>query len=288
MGFVDDFDREMNAQLARWRAADVAESQRRMAGRPRDVVAGLAGTMDQELAFWTDPQVRDARLREAGGHSEADVLAAVRAPFGHKPQRFMSETDVVVARTFGRITDAEAQQKLRELREAAAGTAGRVTVQESTAGAATLVGGRRIRVTLITPGHGSSGYYPAATLEAAARDKVFPEGLPIYLDHPSSREAHERPERSVRDLAGLLVEDAKWTGAALVAEARVVPAHADLVTSLEGIAGMSIRAQGEAEPATVDGQRVRKITKLVAAESVDVVTKAGRGGRFEVLEGNRR
>jgi len=262
---------------------------------------------DRELAFWRDPAVREARIREsqAAGLNEAEVLARVRSVFRHAPeptsavlerirtpvgssaQRFDSELDISLAETFGRISATEAAKHRAKLQEAA-GTAGRVLLQESTAGAVTLVGGRRIRVTLIDPGHGSSGYYPAETLQAAAKDKVFAEGLPIYLDHPTSREAHERPERSVRDLAGLLVEDAKWSGSALVAEARIMPAHAVLVASLEGIAGMSIRAEGEMELADIDGRRVRKITRLVAAESVDIVTKAGRGGRFEVLEGDRR
>lgn len=232
-----------------------------------------------------------ARIRSAFGHRDQHtdpLLERIRRPVGHKDNQFLDETDVAVAEAFGRITAAEAAQHRSRLRESTVGAAGRVTLQESTAGSATLVGGRRIRVTLIDPGHGSSGYYPAETLQAAARDKVFAEGLPIYLDHPTQIEARDRPERSVRDLAGLLVEDAKWNGSALVAEARIVPAHAELVASLEGIAGMSIRAEGEIEPADVDGRRVRKITKLVAAESVDIVTKAGRGGRFEVLEGDRR
>lgn len=265
----DKFSEAMDADLARWRAADVAESRLQREGLARD---GFGRDLDRSA---------DAFLERFGvsrrGAVSSDHLGSE-----------LTESDIIVARMFGRMSEADADKALAELRESTVGTAGRVALQESTAGSATLVGGRRIRVTLIDPGHGSSGYYPAATLEAAAHDKVFPEGLPIYLDHPTQLEARDRPERSVRDLAGLLAEDAKWTGSALVAEARIVPAHAELVASLEGIAGMSIRAQGEVEPADVDGRRVRKITKLVAAESVDIVTKAGRGGRFEVLEGDRR
>jgi hypothetical protein len=281
MGFVDDFDRAMDANLARWRAADVAESTRQREEFARN---GFGRDLDRTADAVLE-RFGVARGGTVMGEQVDLALEAIRAPFGQKP--LQSPADIAVGRAFGRISEAEAEQAMAKLREAAVGATGRVLLQESTAKTPTLVGGRRIRVTLIDPGHGSSGYYPAATLEAAARDKVFPEGLPIYLDHPSTSEAHERPERSVRDLAGLLVEDAKWSGSALVAEARIVPAHAELVASLEGIAGMSIRAQGEMEPADIDGRRVRKITKLVAAESVDIVTKAGRGGRFEVLEGAR-
>lgn len=179
---------------------------------------------------------------------------------------------------------------LRESAGAALLTAGeRVAVREATAVAPTRLGGRRIKATLITPGAGSSGYYPAETLQQAARDRVFGKGLHIYTDHPSATEAMDRPERSVRDLAGRLTEDARWDPSvqALVAEAEIFPAFAELVTALEGVIGMSIRAQGDVEAGTVDGRPVRKITRLVNAESVDLVTKAGRGGTYEVLESRR-
>jgi hypothetical protein len=164
----------------------------------------------------------------------------------------------------------------------------RVRLQETTAVRPKALTGRRIEVTIINPGMGSSGLYTADVLEQAARDKVFPKGLALYFDHPTERELRERPERSVRDLAGRLAGDARWTGSALVAEADIVPAHAELVAGLEGVAGVSIRAQGEIEMADVNGQRVRKVTRLAApAESVDFVTQAGRGGTFRVLESER-
>jgi hypothetical protein len=178
--------------------------------------------------------------------------------------------------------------ELRESAGAALLDAGlRVRLQETTAVRPRALAGRKIEVTIITPGAGASGWYPSETLEAAARDKVFPKGLPIFLDHPTASEQRDRPERSVRDLAGRLTTDARWTGTALVAEAEVLPTQAELVAALEGVAGMSIRAQGDVEMADVGGQRVRKITRLMAAESVDFVTKAGRGGTFRVLESER-
>lgn len=178
--------------------------------------------------------------------------------------------------------------QLRESAGAALLSAGaRVPVREATAVAPTRLGGRRIRATLITPGAGSSGYYPPATLEAAARDRVFAKGLQLFLDHPGQTESYDRPERSVRDLAGVLTTDASWNGSALTAEAEVFPQFADMITALEGVIGMSIRAQGDIEPATVDGQPVRKITRLVNAESCDFVTRAGRGGSYQVLESGR-
>lgn len=244
----------------------------------------------------THEQYREHQRKRAQAEETRRQIAAEQ-----KTLRLASEHgwDWLRANTSGR--DRELVESVRQrlgsgsasqLQEAAgaalldAGVRTRVT--ESTNVRPTAVAGRRIRVTLITPGMGSSGWYDAAVLEQAAKDKVFPRGLHLFLDHPTSTESRERPERSVRDLAAVLTEDARWTGSALVAEADVLPAHAELVTSLEGVAGMSIRAMGDVEPAQMDGRQVRKITRLAApAESVDFVTKAGRGGTYEVLESGR-
>lgn len=59
---------------------------------------------------------------------------------------------------------------------------------------------------------GSSGYYPAAVLERDGA-KAFPAGTQIYLDHPTESEEWERPERSMRDLAGVLTENAFFDAA---------------------------------------------------------------------------
>lgn len=144
----------------------------------------------------------------------------------------------------------------------------------------------RIRIKIIDEGQGSSGFYPAATLRAAAKDKVFPKGTHMFLDHPSVTENFDRPERSVRDLAAVLDSDAVFESGALYAEAKVFPAYRELLTDpavFEAI-GVSIRASAEVE----ETKTGRNITKLVSSESVDFVTKAGRGGKvMEVLESAR-
>lgn len=144
----------------------------------------------------------------------------------------------------------------------------------------------RLLVGLITPGQGSSGFYPQPTLEAAASDKVFPAGTHMYLDHPTESEAYERPERSVRDLAAVLSEDARWDPAAeaLVAEAEIFGPYAEAIVAMKDHIGVSIRASAEVS----EGPKGRTIEKLVAAESADFVTKAGRGGSImAVLESSR-
>lgn len=163
-------------------------------------------------------------------------------------------------------------------------------IRESTASSVVAAAPGRIKVGLITPGLGSSGYYSQQVLENAARDKVWPKGTHIFFDHPSEAEMYDRPERSVRDLAGILDEDAYWDGTGLVAEAKVIGPYRDLVTDpvfIESV-GMSIRAAGEARVGEVDGQKCQIITQLSEGMSVDLVTRAGRGGRvMAVLESAR-
>jgi hypothetical protein len=144
----------------------------------------------------------------------------------------------------------------------------------------------RLLIGIITPGQGSSGFYPADVLEAAATDKVFPAGTQMFFDHPTESDNFERPERSVRDLAAVLSEDARWDGSKLVAEASVFGPYRDLLSDAEfsKAIGVSIRASAEVK----EGKNGREITRLVHAESVDFVTKAGRGGSIlQVLESAR-
>lgn len=126
---------------------------------------------------------------------------------------------------------------------------------------------------------GSSGYYPAEVLrrDGAA---AFPTGTHVYLDHPSLTEEMDRPERSVRDLAGFLIDDARYEegpdGRGLFARIQFIPAVKDQIQSLAPHVGLSIRAAGEIEE-TSTGRVVRSIREGL---SVDVVTRAGAGGRL--------
>lgn len=148
----------------------------------------------------------------------------------------------------------------------------------------------RLLVGLITPGWGSSGYYSDQVLENAATDKVWPKGTHVYFDHPTESEKFDRPERSVRDLAAVLTEDATWDGAQLSAPADVIGLYKDLVTDpvfVEAV-GMSIRAAAETTTGEADGRQGTIITRLTEGISVDLVTHAGRGGKvLAVLESAR-
>lgn len=145
------------------------------------------------------------------------------------------------------------------------------------------VGGRKFRARLIEGDVlGSSGYYPRAVIE---RDGpvVFPKGTHVYVDHPTESEKFDRPERSIRDLAGRIASTPVYEGDGLYADVEVIPSLAPMVESLMDDIGMSIRARGTYEPGTVNGEQVKMITSLTSSESVDFVTKPGAGGRITAL-----
>ncbi len=58
---------------------------------------------------------------------------------------------------------------------------------------------------IISPGRGSSGYYPAAVLE---RDgpQVFKKGTLMYFNHATASEAAQRPEGDYNNLAAVTIE----------------------------------------------------------------------------------
>lgn len=149
-----------------------------------------------------------------------------------------------------------------------------------------------IPIVLISPGWGSSGYYSADVLKNAAEAGVFGKGLQLFLDHPGEAETYDRPERSVRDLAATLAEDATWDpNLGIVGEAVPFGAAADMLADkdfAEAI-GVSIRAYADSTIGEAEGRKGQIITDIVEAISADFVTRAGRGGRVlvELMESAR-
>lgn len=140
----------------------------------------------------------------------------------------------------------------------------------------------RFLVRIIDEGEGSSGYYPADTLQLAEADRVFPAGLHMYLDHAAALRRGPHGERSVKDLAAVQAEDARYDPnlKGLVAEVDVFGAEGMPVDRLKEIAphiGVSISASAIMGP-PLQGQRKATVRRLVEAESVDFVVRAGRGG----------
>lgn len=238
--------------------------------------------------------VFEQELREAyearGMSPEAARLAAqgrggtVRAghPFDRLVEAYKSHGLSAEAARLAAIGRNGAGSQQHKLSESATMTRGGVALVES-ARLVEAAGGRptatRFRARLIAGDvQGSSGYYPAATLRESAG--AFHVDLPVYLDHPSVSDSYERPERSVRDLAGRLVETATYQGDGLYSTIEVFPHMAPLVESLADFIGLSIRASGEVEPSTSGSIRGPIVTAITEAASVDLVTAAGAGGRL--------
>ena len=160
-----------------------------------------------------------------------------------------------------------------------------VTISEAT-GSITSGTSGRFRIRIIDEGEGSSGYYPATAVEAAATDRIFPAGTHIYMDHATKLQRGPNGERSVRDLVGVLESDAVYVpeAHALDADADIFPAYREMVTEVKDHVGLSVSASAQIGPPQ-PGQRKPTITRIVEAESVDLVVKAGRGGQIlQVIE----
>lgn len=141
-------------------------------------------------------------------------------------------------------------------------------------------------IKLISPGRGSSGFYPPETLKKAAENKVFKAGTQMFWNHDTDAEESSRPEGDLNRLAAVTTTDAAWNesghdGPGLYARAKVFSDYVDKVKEKGPHIGLSIRAGGHRDEAAVgaDGKK-GVITALKNAASVDFVTKAGRDGKI--------
>lgn len=138
-------------------------------------------------------------------------------------------------------------------------------------------------IKLIAPGWGSSGYYPAKTLQQAA--SVFSKGVKMFWNHQTAAEEASRPEGDLSHLAGELLEDSRWeaqgsAGPGLYAKAKVFDRFKDAVKDLAPHIGVSIRASGFSKQGEAEGRKGPVIERIAAARSVDFVTVPGAGGQI--------
>ena len=83
-------------------------------------------------------------------------------------------------------------------------------------------GAGRYRIRIIAPGRGSTGMYTAPNLAESA--PLFVPGTHMFFDHQTMTEDWERPERSVRDLAGVFESGAEiMPDESLEADIKVYP-----------------------------------------------------------------
>ncbi len=136
-------------------------------------------------------------------------------------------------------------------------------------------------VLLISPGTGSTAHYPADVLQKACEAGRFPKGSLMFWNHATAIEEANRPEGDLNNLAAILTTAGRWDangvkGPGVYAEAKVMADYAQKVEERAPHIGLSIRAGGTGTGRLVEGKPELKSIDYV--ESVDYVTKAGRGG----------
>ena len=169
----------------------------------------------------------------------------------------------------------------------------RTTIAEASVAEATKPG--RLLVRHIRAGWSlNSNYYPAEVLKRDGA-KAWPKGTQLFIDHATDDEDYDRPAGSVKNLAAIQTEDARWDEASqsLAAEVRLLEPWRGPLTDManaeaeEGIPviGMSIRAYVTAEHGEREGRTGNIVTSIEQGRSVDFVTKPAAGGAIlAVLE----
>lgn len=145
-----------------------------------------------------------------------------------------------------------------------------------------------VSVTLIKPGWSKNGnYYSRQTLEQAA--SLF-EGSLSFVNHPTRTEARERPNRDVRDLAGLYEGVHIASDGSLRGNLRLIGKNgADLkpliseAIKLPELIGISINAAGNLREGVAEGRRGKIVENIVNVVSSDIVTRPAAGGKFDRL-----
>lgn len=156
-------------------------------------------------------------------------------------------------------------------------------LHESTAAVGTeSLGEGKYRIRIIVPGQGSSGIYTAENLAESA--PLFKAGTEMFIDHPTETEEWERPERSIRDYAGVFLEDATvGEDGALYTVCKVFSGVNDLIKDKWEHIGVSINAWCN-EPIAETGV----VPIFAGVRSVDFVTAPGAGGGIvDLLESKR-
>ena len=144
-------------------------------------------------------------------------------------------------------------------------------------------GAGRYRIRIIAPGRGSTGMYTAPNLAESA--PLFVPGTHMFFDHQTMTEDWERPERSVRDLAGVFESGAEiMPDGSLEADIKVYPSVNGIIRERWTDIGVSINGWSVDEIGP-DGV----VPPLAGIQSVDFVTRAGaKGAVLEVLESDGR
>jgi hypothetical protein len=129
---------------------------------------------------------------------------------------------------------------------------------------------------------GSSAYYSKASLERSV-DK-FKAGTHMYSNHLSMTEKEERPEGDVNNLIGVLEGDGVMRPDGIYAPVKIYSDKRAWIEERANDIGLSIRAEGKVS----ESNGRKELEEITHVHSVDVVTRAGAGGKFvSIMESAR-
>lgn len=152
-----------------------------------------------------------------------------------------------------------------------------ILTEETPGGVLSAPKGDTYPVILITPGQGSSGYYSEDVIRDYA-PAAFPKGTHVYLDH-----LREGEQRTPEKLLGYLTEDTvvNENGEA-VNQFKPLKRHREWIEEIRGVVGLSVAVAGEGRKGLVEGRETLIVESLTPriTNTVDLVSYAGRGGRF--------
>jgi len=218
-----------------------------------------------------------------------DVMAAVRsigrAGSGNSSASEIKANIIAIAKRKGWTDELPKAWKVKAA-EAGIGPVAGVKLIESAASA--FIGDLKLTesrssypILMISPGTGSSAHYPAEVLKTAAEAGVFKAKTFMYWNHPTAAQESARPEGDLDNLAAITTKAGVWMdngpkGPGVYAEAKPMADYATKIEERAPHIGLSIRAGGTASGRMVNGKP--ELASIDHVESVDYVTKAGRGG----------
>jgi hypothetical protein len=239
-----------------------------------------------------DPTDDDKKKAREGAHKTVvEALKAYRSSQSPRERRIAFARALSAQRANARFGDAYFESKEEAPVQVQIGLREAVISDKGVA-----------RSMLIREGPGNLGdrhWYTAEVLQKAVAEQVV-EGAQCFLDHPTEVEDRVQPERSVLKLGGWYSDvalgdfsDPKLGKVSAIYADLHPPVGNEKVLELlrtavqyadkfpdKSYVGLSINAIGIGEKATINGEIWNRVDHLSEVVSVDIVTRAGAGGKL--------
>lgn len=151
-----------------------------------------------------------------------------------------------------------------------------------------------IPIKIIEPCWGTSGYYSKELLQKYAGQ--YKAGTQMFWDHPTPTEEAEKPERSLKNLASVLISEGRWqddgiAGPGVYSDAKVFEPFKSRLEEIAEHIGLSHVAAGKARYGEAEGKKGMIVESIDKVLSIDYVTMSGAGGKivqlFESVKGKK-